>query len=439
MSQHSVLKLWVPAIFLLSCGLVSADDLTERAKQLLDRGKANEAYSLLAPEESKHAGEPAYDLLLGISAVEIGQNTRAVFALERVLALQTDNIRARAEIARAYLALGESQVARQEFASVQKQNPPPEVSATIDRYLATVDRIESATSTSLRAYIEIGMGYDTNVNAGPKTDTIAVPAFGGAPFTLTLDSQANASGFGTLDGGLSLRLPLSSKLSFLGNLSGVFRKNQVSTVFDNAETDASAGFSYTVESNVYTLNAQHNRFSLNDNLYRLASGFSAQWQHNLDGRNQLTVFAQNSAISFETQAIRDTMRTTGGGAYAHAFRAGEIIFLSAYAVNENEDAANQPWLGLKGAGLRFGGQINWGERTTLFGNIAGESRRYGADDPLFLTTRKDTQTDVLVGVNHSPAKHWQIRSKLNWTRNSSNIALNDYTRQTVSLALRREF
>src|SRR5262245_64922836 len=39
----------------------------------------------------------------------------AVFALERVLALQPDNHLARAEIARAYLALGERDAARREF------------------------------------------------------------------------------------------------------------------------------------------------------------------------------------------------------------------------------------------------------------------------------------------------------------------------------------
>jgi len=80
--------------------MVFADDLTDKAKALLDQGKAADAFVLLEPQEGGRAGDITFDLLLGIAAVDSGQSTRAVFALERVLALQPDNARARAEIAR---------------------------------------------------------------------------------------------------------------------------------------------------------------------------------------------------------------------------------------------------------------------------------------------------------------------------------------------------
>ena len=67
---------------------VSADELTDRAKGLLDQGKAVEAFRLLDAVERERAGDPVFDLLLGIAAVDIGQNTRGVFALERVLIVQ---------------------------------------------------------------------------------------------------------------------------------------------------------------------------------------------------------------------------------------------------------------------------------------------------------------------------------------------------------------
>ena len=94
-------------------GVVFADAATDEALSLLDSGKGKAAWELLEPQESARAGEPLYDFLLGLAALEIGQNTRAVFALERVLAMEPDNVRARAEIARAYLALGEAETARQ--------------------------------------------------------------------------------------------------------------------------------------------------------------------------------------------------------------------------------------------------------------------------------------------------------------------------------------
>ena len=94
-------KVALLALLALLPGFALADELTDHAKTLLEQNKAAEAFALLNVEESVRAGEVSYDLLLGISAVESGQNTRAVFALERVLAMEPNNARARAEIARA--------------------------------------------------------------------------------------------------------------------------------------------------------------------------------------------------------------------------------------------------------------------------------------------------------------------------------------------------
>ena len=174
------------ALLLLSVlyRMVSADELTDRAQALLNQGKAGEAFQLLEPVEGARAGDASFDLLLGIAALESGQNTRAVFALERVLAVEPNNARARAEIARAYLALGETDRARQEFETVQKQGVPPEVSANIDRFMDAVDRLDAVTRTTLRGYLEGSLGYDTNVNAATSKGSVAIPVFGGLPFTL---------------------------------------------------------------------------------------------------------------------------------------------------------------------------------------------------------------------------------------------------------------
>ena len=80
------------------------------------------------PLQSDRAGDPEYDFLLGSAALGIGKNTEAVFALERVLAVQPNSAPARALIARAYFNLKETETARREFENVKKQDVPPEVS-----------------------------------------------------------------------------------------------------------------------------------------------------------------------------------------------------------------------------------------------------------------------------------------------------------------------
>ena len=50
-----------------------------KAKSLLDANNPQAAYNLLVPLQSQRAGDPDYDYLLGVSALDLGKNTEAVF------------------------------------------------------------------------------------------------------------------------------------------------------------------------------------------------------------------------------------------------------------------------------------------------------------------------------------------------------------------------
>jgi len=426
-----MLSLMIPTAF--------ADELTDKAKALLDQGQAANAFVLLESQEEGRAGDVTFDLLLGIAAVDSGQNTRAVFALERVLALQPDNARARAEIARAYLALGETKTARQEFESVQKQGVPPEVSNKIDRFLDAVDRLEEVTLTTVRGYLETSLGYDNNVNAAPNRGTVAVPGFGGLVFTLADDSQAKAAGFATLGGGLNVRSPIDRDVALVGGLSGVWRDNIGASQFNTLSADAYAGVVLTKDKNVLSLNAQFNQYDLENDRYRTATGASGQWQYNRDAHNQVSAFVQYSDLHYPDQDFRDAQRWVAGGALAHAYRGGEVVYGSAYWVNEHQRDGDFPWLGFDGPGLRVGGQISYDSNTVFFANASLEYRRYGDSEPAFLKTRRDKQADLVFGINYEPVRHWLVTPKVSLTYNDSNIDLNKYHREAVSLTVRRSF
>lgn len=415
-----------------------ADTLTDRAQALLDRGKASDAFGLLEPLESERAGDVDFDLLFGIAAVDSGQNTRGVFALERVLAMQPGNARARAEIARAYLALGETDTARSEFAAVQRQGVPQEVAATIDRFMDAVDRVDASTRTTLRGYIEGSLGYDSNVNAATNKSSVALPGYGGT-VVLSPESKATDAWFGALGGGLSIRSPIGKDVAVVAGVSGTLRNNFGASQFDYLTGDAYAGVVLTRDKHVVSLNAQFNQYELASDRYRTASGLSGQWQYNMDARNQLSAFAQYADLRYQTQSVRNAERWVAGGAFAHAYPGGQVAFASVYGVNETPRDGDVPWLGFNGFGVRAGGQLNFNAQTVLFASGSIEYRRYSAEDPAYLATRKETQYDLVVGSNYTPARHWTITPKLSWTFDDSNIELNKYHRESVAVVVRREF
>lgn len=440
-SFHSVLFV----AFLALAGFAHADVLTDQAKALLDQNKARAAFDLLAPLESERAGDETYDLLLGIAAVEIGRNTNAVFALERVLAANPNNARARAEIARAFLALGETQTARKEFELVRERDVPPEVKRTIDRFLSVIERVQDEGRTTLKAYAEFSLGWDSNINAATSNRDVAIPVFGGLLMTLSPAGVKQSDSFSGLAAGANLRMPLTRDLAFLAGISGNKRMN-TTKIFDTGSFDGNAGLALTRDKNVYTASLQGGMFALDGKDYRGSTGLSAQWQHNYDQRNQATAFMQYSDLAYPGVAQiyrgkkRDATRSVGGIGYAHALRDFKTTFYgSVYAGGETERSTGVPELGFQLLGLRAGAQHQYRDDLGLFVNANYEKRDHRGRDPFFLATRADQTASVAVGAVYVPARDWKITPQYQHIQNKSNIVINDYRRDVVSLTVRLDF
>jgi len=430
---------WMAFLLGEGAGAWAGESPIQEASRLLANGQANQAFALLDPLEAEQAGDRDFDLTLGLAALEVGQNTRAVFALERVLAVEPNNVRARAEIARAYLALGETQNARREFQNVKEQGVPAEVATTVDHFLSAVERLEDEGRTQVKGYLEFGAGFDSNVNSATSRNDVAVPLFGGTLFTLAPNSHQNGDSFGQWGGGINFRSPLQPRLAIIGGLTFAQRLNSNDTDFDNSNWDGNLGLTYTQDKNQYSAILQGNTFRLNGERFRDAVGFTTQWQHNYDSRNQASLYLQYANLSYPGQRVRDAERWVVGGAYAHAFREGSVAYGGAYLGTEQEKAGNVPHLGHDLFGLRAGLQTELAPRWLGFVHANVEQRRYGGNEPMFLTTRHDLQTSINVGAHFAFNREWRITPQLSLTRNDSNIMLNDYRREVLSVMARREF
>lgn len=429
------------AAFLVSFSLaVFADAVTDRARALLGRSDARAAYELLLPLEAQRAGDPEYDYLLGIAALDAGDPERAVFALERVLALQPDNLRARAEIARAYYGMGERDAAQREFEAVRSRGVPPEVRATIDRFLSA---IESSRTTRFNAYVEIAAGHDSNVNGATALSQVAVPFFGGAVFQLAPGAQSLEDSFNSLGAGFSFGTEFVPQWSLVGGASYYGKYNRTETLFDTRTYDGSLGVRWANDANAVTGVLQAQTYSVDDRRFRDSIGGTLQWQHSLSQSRQVSLFLQHAGLSYPdpTQSIRDAKRTIAGIGIANAF-GGEyapVVFASLYGGEEQQDEELVPHLGHRLFGVRVGAQTTLASGVVLFGNLSAEQRKYGGDDPLFLVRREDRQVDATLGVNYTLAPKWSLRPQVSHTENRSNIDINRFKRTVAQVGLRRDF
>jgi hypothetical protein len=216
-------------------------------------------------------------------------------------------------------------------------------------------------------------------------------------------------------------------------------KHSVQT--NGATSDANLGVSYKYQHDLFSLTAQSNDFSLDSESYRRANGATGEWKHTIDNSNQVSVFLQAARVDYPTQDIRDVNRYVAGVGYGHAFSGSylPVLFVSGYVGTEDERHSDVPWLGDDLYGLRLGGQLTYNAKTVIYGSASYEHRDYGGTEPLWLVSRTDKQFDVSVGVKYTPSTFWSIRPQLSYTRNDSNVPIDDYNRYMVSVTLRRDF
>jgi tetratricopeptide (TPR) repeat protein len=440
-------KLLVSSLFtvFLLMGLGNAqaevDAPVRQARALLDQGQPKQAFDLLAPAEPERAGDPDFDTVLGIAANETQQFTRAIFALERVLSVQPENSRARAELGRALFAVGDTQGSRKVLLETKKDNIPAAAAATIDQFLRAIDRTEEAARSSVSTYLETTVGYDTNVNSGPAGSNIAIPAFGGQIFTLNNAGVAKKDGFASVGAGISGRHVVDPRWSLIGNFSGNGRGNfnSANNAFNSMQLDASAGASYRYDKHEFSGVVQVGSFDANATRARNQAGLVGEWTYRIDGFRQLSSYIQWGSLSYPGQSTRDVDRTVVGTAYAHSFRNGYLAFAGGYIGTEKEKNAGFPQLGHNLYGVRVGGQKEFSQSLSAFTSLSYENRRFHGSDPLFLVVRKDNQLNLNLGMTWVPAKAWRVTPQLSITSVRSNVALSDFQRTLLSVTLRRDF
>lgn len=440
--QVSRLKHWLVIMSLLTPTVAFADEVINKAQELIKAGEYKAAYELLEPLETERSGDVQYDMLLGISGVQGGENSRGIFALERVLAIEPNNIEARAMIAKGYYRAGEADNAKTEFNNVLSQKPNDQITKLVEDNMLAIDKATGQT-TAFAAYLDFGIGHDSNINSATSSSTINASIAGSPliPLTLTPSSREQGSNFVNGAAGISVRVPLNKNVSAFGSLSGTTKINWATDEFDTGSLDYSVGINVKHNIDNYTLALQGGSFSVNANTFREAIGLSGQWQRDLDDHNQISAYVQGSELEYPDSSVRDARRYVVGGGWGHSFDGdkAKVIYLSAYGGTERTDDSNFDFLSNRLYGIRALGQMAINYKLIAFAGLSYEHRKYDEQDPAFLITRKDDQYDFNIGLRYLPGNNFTIKPQFSYIDNRSNNSLYEFDRYILSINIRKDF
>ncbi len=412
----------------------------EVAQALLLGGQAAEAYEMLAPHEARLAGDLTYDYLLARSALESGRPSIASFVYERILAVEPNYVGVRLENGRAYLELQDYARAKQEFETVLRfENLPPDLRTAAEQYARVAQERLTPRRTFLNAYAEYGFGHDDNVNSAIAEAVVPLP--GGLLILLDPLSQQREDFYHALNAGGEVVHAVTDNWQVFaaGDYRG--RLHLEETLFDYHELEGRAGVGYVTRKDNIRLSGRFGRFFIDDTKLRDLGGVSLGWIRAVDERNQLNLTGSYTQYRFGDRLLEfldfDGYDLSGG--WNHAFWGGRaLVGVSLNAGFESDQGGRLDGnRRLGGVGASLQAQITGSVGAYLVANV--QRSLYQRNNVLFGVNRNDNYYTASAGVTWGFAEGWSLRPQVSWSRNHSNVRLNDYDRLDMSLNLRKDF
>lgn len=429
---------WFGIGFLLMSFSAGAAVLGE-AKALLEQGKAQESMVLLEGQLDAMAGDVEFNYLLGISALDAGKPGKAVFALERALALDPSHVQARAELGRAMMALGDFKSAEVELMQVRATNLPPEVATRVDGLLALVQQPRASRSGVLSAYIETDLGYDSNINTATDATSVFIPL---------INVSAKLSGFATeqsssllgLNGGVFAQKAVGAGIDFYANLDGRLRYHTSQDDFHTGGLSGGVGVKVSRGADQYSLGLTKYVYFINKLKNDDQVSLYGQWQRQLGKQDMVGVFGQFVRADHPIAPFLDTHLYIGGATWTHAFAtSGDPVLRLTLFAGDDRERGNDKSVERNLAGVKANVDYSLRENLKAFGGVALQYSHYGDENIFFQRTRKDERYDFNAGLAYKPAKEWTVSGQASYLRNDSNISIYDFDRKQAMVTLRRDF
>ncbi len=412
--------------------------LLRDGRRLLTEGRAGDAYSLLKPAETRYAGSPEFDYLLGVAALDSGHPAEAVIVLERVLIQQPDHLPARAELARAYLRVNETEASRQTFEALATRELPPEVRATIERYLNAIERIKDTTRVMRVATLEAESGYDGNVNLGTASGQWLL-ADGTAVLPLPVSEPASSAAIG-LGGSLNWVIPTNGGWRVTVGGRFAVRAYPSARTLDQEQYELSGGIARRFSCHEVGMQVQAQTLRLDGTRLRDGTGVLAQWQCDTERAGRLGAYLQHYRFDFPDQSVRNADRTALGFTLARQIEAlPSATLIAGLNVGNERSRASYDNLSYDFWGLRAVMVIGLGSGWQATGALGWEARNFDGLEPEFGVIREDRQTEVQISAEKKLRNGLTIGPVLTYTRNHSTVGPNDFRRGQAMLRARYRF
>ena len=444
--------LWlVVPISMLCGGMQSFAAENESPSAELDRlitaGQYAQALELGDDNLEDWEGDPEFDFLYGLAALESGSPNEAVFALERVAATATDGIlreRARLELARAYFITNNLTAAENLFNLVSANDPPTNVQQNIEAFLQLIAARRDAQSATFNWTIASSLGADDNINSATSNGLIDTPLIG--EIELDPDGQETDDNFSNTTINLVYSYPFTRDRSLDVGVSLTHLDNLTTNQFDIDSVRSELSYNWGSTVNRVSHGISFTQVNLDGDGFQDILALNTSWQHSSDNGWYQSLASSYSQIRYDTgdggelNDLRDVNQSlfTGGltkisGAFTHSLN---LYHADEKPQNPNGGAHN----GRDFTGLAYNLLYRLNAQHTPFIRVSVQKVDHDSEHPVFFdTTRSDDNKSISVGWFWQARRNLMITADMSFTDNSSNIELFDYFRFRYQAGFRYQF
>lgn len=401
------------------------DAAKSKAEAELDAGQAEAACATLEPFADDSSGDLIVHFFLGQCLAATGRPRAAIDQYRFILAQDPGAVRARAELAAAEAAAGDSASARLDFNAVLASAPPPEIQTKLQAMLDEVPSRPQWTSA-----VSASAMYDSNADLGPLSNVVTLF---GSPYRLTnAPPRAEGDWAGLATASLGALYPIDANWSIKADAAFDDVTYARLRQFDFGSLSLSAGPTFQTDYVTLTANFGTN-YALLDNT-RYSSSWGAEPDLALRLTDALTVdeHVEIQANRYYTTSATDGQSDTSVTALQWNY-SGSEAYIAPKLTLGRQDARNALYVD-----DQAGGGVDWfqplGAGYSLLLEPGISAADYRAKDPAFGTVRHDKTYDLTANIGYEPGFHdAQISLGVTATSNRSNQSLYTYNRVQTTL------
>ncbi len=402
----------------------------ESLEALVGSGQYQAAYELALTQEAELAGEPEFDFLFGLSALESGHPQQAIFALERVIAVVPEDHRARLELARAYFVLGNFEKAESLFNAVLASDPPPKVKQNVQLFLDEIHGLSKKRDHFLSANAELRLGYDTNVNSATAIYDVFLPI--GILLHLSENSRELDDTFAEINASASYVKLLRKDMGYFLSASFSDRHNSTYNLFDTRFVGLNGGYLYQSRGQSLRIPLQIQYLEIARYHFRTSTGLGLEWSMAPTRAAQFVFFGQWAMLRHtEVEKVRDVdLGLLGFGVSREIFRANTMLNLSVFHAVESPQETGGSHFGRSYTGLRLSAVWRPFPLHELLFGAATQTSQHDSVHPTFGETREDDYSQVALDWMWLLRPRWRLNVGIAYYAVDSNIEIYTYQRSS---------